>query len=139
MIARAPAAAAAIATTLNPNQILHENTLDQLNYFMRERSLPRAMRMTLRDFFQASRRVNQLNDDADLLDKMSPLLQGTVALAANKLWIDQIWYFRNLETTRSGIEFIAALAKRLVTRSAPPTIKLVQPSIHARLPSPSLL
>jgi hypothetical protein len=81
---------AAIATTLNPNQIQHENTMDSLNYFMRERQLPYAMRMTLRDFFSASRLLNQVQDDADLLDKMSPLLQGSVALAANKLWIDQV-------------------------------------------------
>jgi hypothetical protein len=108
---------AAIATTLNPNQILYEQTMDQLNYFMRERQLPYAMRMTLRDFFQLSRRVNQLNDDADLLDKMSPLLQGAVALAANQMWIDQIWFLRGLSKTRAGLEFIASLAKSLVLRN----------------------
>jgi len=108
---------AAIATTLNPNQIAHENTMDQLNYFMRERQLPRGMRMTLRDFFMASRRVNQLNSDGELLDKMSPLLQGSVALAANKQWIDQIWFLRDIGATRAGIEFIASVAKRLVIRN----------------------
>jgi len=108
---------AAIAVTLNPNQILFENTMDQLNYFMRERQLPFSMRMTLRDFFEAARRVNQLNNDAELLDKMTPLLQGSVALAANKQWLDQVWFFRNLDATRQGIEFVAALAKRLVIRN----------------------
>jgi len=108
---------AAIATTLDPNRIMYENTMDQLNFFMRERSLPKSMRMTLREFFEAARRVNSLNDDADLLRKMSPLLQGSVALAANKEWIDQVWYFRGLEATRSGVEFIAALAKSLVIRN----------------------
>ena len=58
---------AAIATTLNPNQHIYENTMDQLNYFMRERGLPKSMRMTLREFFEASRRVNTLSDDAELL------------------------------------------------------------------------
>ncbi len=52
---------AAIATTLNPNRIIYENTMDQLNYFMRERQLPKPMRMTLRDFFEASRQVHTLN------------------------------------------------------------------------------
>ena len=52
---------AAIATTLNPNQIFYETTMDQLNYFMRERLLPSRMRMALRDFFRSARRVNQLN------------------------------------------------------------------------------
>ena len=82
---------ASIATTLNPNTLEFHNTMDQLNYFMRERGLPRGMRLTLRDYFSSARRIHQLNDDSELLDKMSPLLQGTVALAANKQWIDKIW------------------------------------------------
>ena len=77
---------AGIATTLNPNNIMFENTMDSLNYFMRERELPRPMRITLREFFTNARRVHQVNDDSELLDKMSPLLQGTVALAANRQW-----------------------------------------------------
>ena len=107
---------AAIATTLNPNAIIYENTMDNLNYFMRERELPRKMRMTLRDFFSSARRVHQLNDDGELLDRMSPLLQGTVALAANRKWIEQIWFFRTIHTVDTGVDFIAALAKNLVIR-----------------------
>jgi len=109
---------ASIATTLNPNTLEFHNTMDQLNYFMRERGLPRGMRLTLRDYFSSARRVHQLNDDSELLNKMSPLLQGTVALAANKQWIDKIWYFRDIATSiRSGREFVAYLAKSLTIRS----------------------
>ena len=107
----------AIATTLDPNNILYQNTMDALNYFMRERDLPRGMRMTLRDYFSNARLVMQLNDDGDLLDRMSPLLQGAVALVANKRWLDHIWFFRGIETAKGGSDFIAALAKALVIRS----------------------
>lgn len=72
--------------------------------------------MTLRDYFTSARRVHQLNDDGDLLDKMSPLLQGTVALAANKKWLDHIWFFRDIDQLENGSDFIAALAKSLVVR-----------------------
>ena len=75
------------------------------------------MRMTLRDFFTNARRVHQLNDDGDLLDKMSPLLQGTVALAANRKWLEQVWFFRGVARLDCGSDFIAALAKSLVIRS----------------------
>lgn len=108
---------AAIATTLDPNAIAYQNTMDSLNYFMRERELPRQMRMALRDFFTNAKRVHQLNDDGDLLDRMSPLLQGTVALAANKKWLDVVWYFRGIQNTSNGAEFVASLAKALVIRS----------------------
>lgn len=109
--------AAGIAATLNPNKVLFQTTMDQLNYFMRERSLPRDMRIQLRDFLKKARRVNQLNDDGELLNKLSPQLQGTVALAANKRWISQIWFFRDMWSTRNGIRFIAALARLLVLRN----------------------
>jgi len=108
---------AAIATTLDPNAILYQTTMDSLNYFMRERELPREMRMQLRDYFSSARRVMQYSDDGELLDKMSPLLQGTVALAANKKWLDHIWFFRGLEELEGGSDFIAGLAKSLMIRS----------------------
>jgi hypothetical protein len=84
---------------------------------MRERQLPPPMRMMLRDYFAAARRVHEANDDGDLLEKLTPLLQGTVALAANKKWLDHVWYFRNLDEVEDGTEFIAQLAKLLVVRA----------------------
>jgi CRP-like cAMP-binding protein len=106
----------AIATTLNPNATLYQTTMDSLNYFMRERDLPRDMRLTLREYFTNARLVHQLNDDGELLDKMSPLLQGSVAMVANKKWLDHIWFFRDIESFKSGSDFIAQLAKQLVVR-----------------------
>ena len=108
---------AAIATTLNPNQVMYETTMDQLNLFMRERQLPREMRIVLRDFVKSARRINQLNDDAELLGKLSPELQATVALAANREWLGQIYFFRELWGNRQGTAFIAALARHLVIRN----------------------
>ena len=70
---------AGIASTLDPNGVLFQTTMDALNMFMRERQLPRAMRRQLRSFFDQSRRVREVNDDTLLLTHMSPLLQGTVA------------------------------------------------------------
>ena len=108
---------AAIATNLNPNRVLYETTMDQLTRFMRERALPKEMRFTLRDFFESARLTNQIQEDGQLLDKMSPLLQGSVALAANQEWVSQIWFFRGLETVREGVDFVAALAKSLYIRN----------------------
>ena len=61
--------------------------------------------------------MHQITSDADLLSKMSPLLQGTVALAANRRWLGQVWYFKRLGDSREGREFIASLAKQLVIRA----------------------
>ena len=105
--------AAGIAATLNPNAVLFQTTMDQLNHFMRQRRLPREMRMRLRDFFSSARRVHQVTGDAELLAKMSPLLQGTVACCANKPWLDQIWFLRDLDTTREERDFVADLSMKL--------------------------
>ena len=59
---------AGIASTLDPNGVLFRNTMDQLNYFMRERTLPKQMRHDLREFFTAARTVHQANDDQDLVN-----------------------------------------------------------------------
>ena len=108
---------ASIATTLYPNAILYETNMDNLNYFMRERRLDPSMRMALRDFFTSARRVHQHNSDNELLDKLSPLLRGTVALAANKRWINNVWYLRGLTHTREGIDFLSGIAKELTVRT----------------------
>lgn len=108
---------AAIATTLNPDQADYENTMDQLNFFMRERDLPFEMRTSLRDFFKSARRVNQLSNDTDLMNKLTPELQSTVALAANREWLNKVWFCRELWHTREGVAFIAQLAQQLVLRN----------------------
>ena len=48
---------------------------------------------------------------------MSPLLQGTVALAANKRWLDHIWFFRSMHQLDEFSDFVAELAKHLYVRS----------------------
>ena len=84
---------------------------------MRERSLPRAMRVELREYFQLSRAVREVSDDAELLEMMSPLLQGTVAYAANHRWLSRIWYLSELGFSRDSREFVASLAKSLQVRA----------------------
>jgi len=104
---------AGIYSTLNPNLIQYRNTMDALNYFMRDRRLPKEMRIMLREYFTNARPVHESTDDEELLSKMSPLLQGTVAVAANREWLAQIWFLNGLGTTRLEKDFIAALAMRL--------------------------
>ena len=57
--------------------------------------------------------MHEATDDGDLLAKMSPLLQGTVAVAANREWLGQIWFLHGMGNTRLEKEFVAALAMRL--------------------------
>ena len=60
---------ASIASTMDPNAIAFEATMDHLNRFMSEQHLPRPLRKTLREFFEAAKRVHRVGDDEDLLGK----------------------------------------------------------------------
>ena len=104
---------ASIASTLNPSRVNYETTMDRLNFYMRERRLPRPMRQQLRDFLSSAHYVHQQSDDRTLLSKLSPLLQGTVAVAANKRWLNVVPFLRQLGRTREEREFIAAIAMQL--------------------------
>ena len=89
--------------------------MDNLNYFMRERQLPKEMRVTLRDFFSSARKVHQTTDDAYLLNKMSPLLQGTVAVAASKRWLDQVRSLASSRPVASSTALQSAAAHRPIS------------------------
>ena len=75
------------------------------------------MRDQLRQYFERSRTVREVNDDSSLLATMSPLLQGTVAYAANRRWIERIWYLRSMGSSRDSKEFVASLASALTLRA----------------------
>ena len=53
---------AGICATLNPNLVQYRNTMDNLNYFMKERKLPREIRLTLREYFTNAREVRVRGD-----------------------------------------------------------------------------
>ena len=65
--------------------------------------------------------VHPLSSPQTLLVSHSPHTQPlplhTVALIANKRWLDHIWFFHGIGETHEGREFIAALANVLVRRA----------------------
>ena len=111
--------ACSIAATLDPAAIEFKANIDALNVFMRERGLPKTLKVALRTYFHNSRRLQRLTQDNNLISLMSPLMQSTVALQANKDWLDRIWYLRSEWYSDSDAErihsaFIAALAQKLM-------------------------
>ena len=116
-------AAAGIAATLDPNATLFHTTMDQLNFYLRERKLPKAMRIMCREYFTNAREVHQVNDDSSLLGQMTPRLLSIVAIAANKRWLDHVWFLRDLGSTGEEQEFIA----RLLSACASPRSSSTRP------------
>lgn len=102
-----------ITTSLDPDSVQYQNDMDKLNFFMRDRALPKGLRFKLRDFFASSRGIRQRGKDQELLKMMSPLLQCTVALEANKVWLEQVWYLSGIGDYEEGQKFLAYLCKKL--------------------------
>mmetsp|Transcript_6920 Transcript_6920/g.18182 ORF Transcript_6920/g.18182 Transcript_6920/m.18182 type:complete len:386 (+) Transcript_6920:11-1168(+) len=87
-----------IAATLDPRSVNFRTTMDALNLFMQDRGLPRQSRVIIRSFFHKTRHLQYANEEQHLLDMMSPLLQSSVALAANERWLHKIWYFKPISS-----------------------------------------
>ena len=105
---------AAIAATIDPNAIAFEQTMDHLNRFMAERRLPRSLRNTLREYFEAARRVHRVGDDDQLIHGMSPMLQGAVATCTTGRWLKGIPFLSIMSDTYDRDQgFITNLATRM--------------------------
>ena len=99
-----------ILATLNPNGVHFHNMMDELNYFCREKQLPRAMTVKLREFLTQTAHVHRQNRFDVVLDTMSPRLKADAALCWAKETMQRVPYFRN-----GGIEdeFLASIALTL--------------------------
>jgi len=113
--------ACSIAATMDPASIDFKSNMDSLNMFMRERGLPRSLKIALRTYFHNSRRLHRAHADGHLIGMMSPLMQSTVALQANKSWLDRIWFLRaDWYTGDSQLvhsAFVASISQKLKTQA----------------------
>mmetsp|Transcript_15484 Transcript_15484/g.27159 ORF Transcript_15484/g.27159 Transcript_15484/m.27159 type:complete len:669 (+) Transcript_15484:71-2077(+) len=64
--------------------------MDNLNYMMSDRSLPQMMRQRLRSYFLASKDSQKHGTQKQLLEGMSPALQGEVSMALNMVWMGKV-------------------------------------------------
>jgi len=65
-------------------------SMDDLNYMMQDRELPQEMRRRLRSFFLSTKDMTRHTQQQLLLQKMSPALQGEVAMATSWIWLRKV-------------------------------------------------
>ena len=76
----AAAWAGGAAISLNPAGAAYRNMMDELNSFMAEQRLPKAMRVRIREFFRQTQEFNSMIEQGGILDHMSAQLRGDTAL-----------------------------------------------------------
>ena len=99
-----------ILATLNPHATAYQNTMDELEYFMRERNIAQDHRVRLRDFFRQTQDFSRLSSYNSLMVKMSMQLRGDTALRIGRSTLHRVWYFHTEHVEK---EFLAAVALNL--------------------------
>ena len=101
-----------ILATLNPHATAYQNLMDELNYFMRERSFAQEHRVRLRDFFRHTQDFDRQHSYDKLLLKMSAQLRGDTALRIGTETLQAVWYFNSKEEAVET-QFLAVVALNL--------------------------
>ena len=106
---------AAIAHTMNPEGAAFEATMEHLNRYMGDKHLPRALRDELREYFTLARKVHRAANEEALVDGMSPLLQGKVAMFTHGRWLKGVPFLRIMDEASEGdAVFLTTLTARMV-------------------------
>jgi len=93
----------------SPSVQAFRDELSQLNSFMATYNLPRDVRYRLREFLHETIHLRDAQARAKLIAKLSPAMQGEVALLVNQEWISKVWYLRK----NSQLEMLIELGSRL--------------------------
>jgi len=98
------------------NSDVHEQNfrhmLDDLNHMMADRSLPAPLRSKMRAFFFQIKDLSRVQGYKDIVERLSPLLQGELAVTVNRVWLRKVWYF-NAQLADLPRDFLAGLAVQL--------------------------
>jgi hypothetical protein len=85
-----------IVGTLDADDQEFRSLMDNLNRMMRNRELPRPVRKRLRKFFISARHAQRNEQQQQILRRLSPSLQGEVALRSNWHWVNKVSFIQNL-------------------------------------------
>mmetsp|Transcript_49419 Transcript_49419/g.124462 ORF Transcript_49419/g.124462 Transcript_49419/m.124462 type:complete len:705 (-) Transcript_49419:116-2230(-) len=89
-------AVCSIVSTLEPHEMSFKRTMDDLNWLMSDRKMPHEMCRKLRRYFHETREMNRRRVEREVIDQMSPKLQGEFAFFMHSRWIEKVWYLRNM-------------------------------------------
>jgi potassium voltage-gated channel Eag-related subfamily H protein 7 len=84
-----------VIATFDPHGAEFRRNMDDLNVFMHNRHLPIEMQRRLREYFHQTKHLQMARSQSHLYGMMSPSLQGEVAWAANKKWLERIPFLKN--------------------------------------------
>ena len=79
-----------IVSTLNPHEAEHKNTMDQLNYMMEDRAIPKEHRQRLRTYFHQTQDFMRSDAEHDIFQKMSAKLRADTAAIIGRETLNRV-------------------------------------------------
>eukprot|EP01029_Cantina_marsupialis_P032359 TRINITY_DN97_c0_g3_i6.p1 TRINITY_DN97_c0_g3~~TRINITY_DN97_c0_g3_i6.p1 ORF type:complete len:869 (+),score=219.48 TRINITY_DN97_c0_g3_i6:225-2831(+) len=116
-----------ILSSIDPAKTHFRQSMDQLNLYMSENSLPMTLQRSLRDFFKHCRQLYRDKYYQSLLEEMTPQLRLEVAAHCHGAWISKVWFF-NAEGGNESQMFVPHIALKLQPVAFPPKENIIQMS-----------
>lgn len=86
-----------IVATLQPHEVNFKQNMDDLNLMMCDCGMPSEVRERLRRYFHEARDMSRQRIERNVIDQMSPALQGEVAMFVHGRWIENVPFLRAMD------------------------------------------
>lgn len=106
---------AGIYANIDPHETAWKQSMDALNYFMRDRNCDKQLSRRVREFLIASKQTQRRQRESGILLLMSPALQGEVAQQSHHALLNGIYYFRG-----ASADFVLQISLAIQTRCFAP-------------------
>jgi len=82
-----------IAAAGNPFKMAYKHSMDQLNYFLEDMSMPIDVRHRSREYLRNARELGKKLTYNELVDRLSPEIRQDIVLRMSKTTLQCVWYF----------------------------------------------
>ena len=87
-----------VLTTGNPDEMLFRQSLDALNYMMRDQHLPHDVRLRVRDYFRRQKEFQKRKGYVELIEaSLSRRLQGELHFLISKSVFNSVWWLEQCD------------------------------------------
>jgi hypothetical protein len=84
-----------VVLSMDTRGAVFRQTVDDLNFMLEDRAIPRPLRVRVRQFFYQTQHMSAVKGYGELLLQMSPKLRQEVAFSAHQEWVGKIWYLES--------------------------------------------
>jgi len=111
--------------TGDPHEIEYRQTMDSLNYFLADMSMPGDLRIRVREYMRSTKELVKHASYNELVGRLSPTLRGIAVLHMSQQTLASVWYLRECED-----EFLVDVAVKMGRAGYAPREKVPASSLH---------